>query len=499
MSKIKFSGIIGNNCGEVVPYNGEDKRLLEKGYTVKDGIPTLRGFARICDLAAASKAQYIAYQRDIQPDHVLDIGKFLDNCKTEAKFLPEVVLSVCIPKNVVLTRLNHKSFSSISRIAQGVIENLDYYTLEVDGVALSRVDGNHRLEAGKEKQFYVPFAIVLWNIDEGNSENLINPELLSTSIESEAFLFYILNNKAKRLEAEENFKGLVKSENWTSDELSLINKTLPILQHYFKKYYGSSLVENEFIESPLFQISEILTDIDDPDLDPDAFDILLKDAIKLLYQDDLFRYIKSEFQSVFFQLVFYARYKNENYDSTRKTLVLINNWLERYKYTCATFIKASNIYDIAYRYISASPKYIFMAMEYKSDEVVKDYNDCLYRAVHTINNMGSNTEIEAYPIMMGKGKSINITADIYKKIEDCAIFIADTTEANPNVMYELGIAHDKNKPIIMLREKSKRIKVPSDIISEYYYVFNGMHEMEVLLVRHIKAILESDYGTVFPG
>jgi len=53
--------------------------------------------------------------------------------------------------------------------------------------------------------------------------------------------------------------------------------------------------------------------------------------------------------------------------------------------------------------------------------------------------------------------------------------------------------------IILLREKGKRIKVPSDIISEYHYSFDGMYNMEEILVKHIKSILATEYGTVFPG
>ena len=51
----------------------------------------------------------------------------------------------------------------------------------------------------------------------------------------------------------------------------------------------------------------------------------------------------------------------------------------------------------------------------------------------------------------------------------------------------------------MVREKGKQIKVPSDIISEYYYSFNGMTELENLFVKHIRKIMETDYGIVYPG
>ena len=106
---------------------------------------------------------------------------------------------------------------------------------------------------------------------------------------------------------------------------------------------------------------------------------------------------------------------------------------DRYKYTGTVFTKASKILDVAYKHITVSPKYIFMAMEYKSEEIVRDYNGALQRAVTTLNNMGANVELIAHPIMTGEGKSINITADIYEKIENCSVFLADTTEANPNV------------------------------------------------------------------
>ena len=51
-------------------------------------------------------------------------------------------------------------------------------------------------------------------------------------------------------------------------------------------------------------------------------------------------------------------------------------------------------------------------MEYKSEKIVSEYNDCFKRVIHTLNNMGLNIEIECYPIMTGEGRSINITSDL---------------------------------------------------------------------------------------
>lgn len=499
MSKFLFYGLLGNNCGVVIPYNGISKRLQEIGFTVDNGIPTLRGFAKISDLAAASAPQYEKYQRQLKEDHVDDIAKFLDNCKDEAKFLPEVVLSVNDSKKAILKCYDHKGFTSISETAKGAIKNIGYYCLEVEEETLTRVDGNHRLEAGKDKDFYIPFSIVLWNINTENPDSIVLEVSDEDNTESESFLFYILNNTARRLEAEENFKGLVKSKKWESDELVLINKHLPLLKHYYDKYDGNPLLNKQYFDSPLSQICEILEEINSEDIDETQFDILLIDSCKLLDQAESFGYIKKEFSDIFFQLAFYSRYKNSDLTEACKMMGMIDKWLEKYKYTGEVFTKASKIYDVAYKHISVSPKYIFMAMQYKSEQIVSDYNGALQRAVTTLNNMGANVELVAHPIMTGEGKSINITADIYEKIENCSVFLADTTEANPNVMYELGIAFNKKKPIIMVREKGKQIKVPSDIISEYYYSFDGMTELENLFVKHIRTIMEKDYGIVYPG
>lgn len=496
--KIQFCGILGNNCGTVIPYTGSEQQKKEKGFFVENGIPVLRGFAKISEIARGSHAQYDQYQRDRDPKHVDEIAKFLNDCKAEAKFLPEVILSVNDPSKVSLAKFNHKALNGISNTAKGVIDNLDYYILEVDEGSLIRVDGNHRLEAGAKSDFYVPFAILIWNYENDREGNVILPDNGDGNTESEAFLFYILNNTAKKLEAEENFRGLVKSRNWTDDELALINRQLPLLKYFHDKYENNPLIDKEILYAPLSQICEILVEISDPDLGTDEFDVLFIDTLKLANQSDKYQYCRENFSKILFQLSFYTRYKSNDYKTASQNLSLIDKWLENYKYTYETFTKASKLYDVAYKFISVSPKYIFMAMEYKSEQIVADYNAALSRAVHTINNMGGNIEVEAYPIMTYSGKSISITSDIYSKIDNCAIFIADTTEANPNVMYEMGIAYNRKVPIIIVREKGKKIKVPSDIISDYYYSFSGMTELEKVFAENIKEILKKDYGAVFP-
>ena len=496
MKTYTFQGIYGRNCGNVTPYNGPSKRLQEKGFEVKNGIATLRGYAKISDLAAASRPKYEEYQRALNPEHVADIAHFLADCKAEAKFLPEVILSVNTSTNTTLKPYTHKSFQQLSKTGQGAILNMEYYELEVEEGALTRIDGNHRLEAGKELDFYVPFSIILWTEQTADGEDT-PPAFSADNTESEAFLFYILNNTAKKLEAEENFKGLVKSKKWSEKELALINRHLPLLKHYSEQYAAHSLARTEYLYAPLSQICDVLQEITCDYPDRETFDALVVDAITIVKQVDKYLYIKSEFGRIFFQLAFYTRYKSDNLESACHTLEDLDRWLKRYQYTGSAFTKVSELFDVGYKHIHLAPKTIFMAMQYKSDQAVRDYNNALSRAATRLNQLCPDVPLEAYPIMTGEGRSINITRDIYEKIDRCAVFLADTTEANPNVMYELGIAYSKKKPIIMVREKEKAKKVPSDIISDYYYTFTGVTELEELFFKHIKKIMETDYGVVY--
>lgn len=50
-----------------------------------------------------------------------------------------------------------------------------------------------------------------------------------------------------------------------------------------------------------------------------------------------------------------------------------------------------------------------------------------------------------------------IIEDIWTKINQCSFIIADVTEVNPNVMYELGIAHTIGKPAILITQDLSKI------------------------------------------
>jgi nucleoside 2-deoxyribosyltransferase len=59
---------------------------------------------------------------------------------------------------------------------------------------------------------------------------------------------------------------------------------------------------------------------------------------------------------------------------------------------------------------------------------------------------------------------------IASKIKAASLVIADLTGRNPNVFYELGLAHAWHKPVILLAKRSE--DVPSDLRAQRYYQYD---------------------------
>jgi hypothetical protein len=84
----------------------------------------------------------------------------------------------------------------------------------------------------------------------------------------------------------------------------------------------------------------------------------------------------------------------------------------------------------------------------------------------------------------------SIMEDIWDAICAAKIIIADCTGRNPNVFYELGIAHTVGKPVILITQATD--DVPFDLrhirFIHYEYTPRGMKEFEEKLARTLKAL-----------
>ena len=94
-------------------------------------------------------------------------------------------------------------------------------------------------------------------------------------------------------------------------------------------------------------------------------------------------------------------------------------------------------------------------------------------------------------------KDIHFTGPISDKIDmliaEASVCIADLTDANPNVMYEVGIALTREKPVVFITQGEIR-SIPFDIrhhrIVKYEVGSIGLQELYSNLVSTVSATLE---------
>ena len=101
---------------------------------------------------------------------------------------------------------------------------------------------------------------------------------------------------------------------------------------------------------------------------------------------------------------------------------------------------------------------------------------------------------EEYDIVVAHkiGEPGSITKQVIDKVYHSKLVIANLTNRNPNVMYELALRHAIGKPVIMIAERG--IPLPSDIIMQrtifYYNDAKGVLELRNELK---KAACEIDF------
>ncbi len=95
-----------------------------------------------------------------------------------------------------------------------------------------------------------------------------------------------------------------------------------------------------------------------------------------------------------------------------------------------------------------------------------------------------------------------IIKDIWKYINSSRLLIADITDLNPNVMYELGLAHACAKPVIIVSDSIE--KVPFDLRHLRVLIYKTKKtkwadQLKVQIKESITEILESPTDSIFPA
>lgn len=80
-----------------------------------------------------------------------------------------------------------------------------------------------------------------------------------------------------------------------------------------------------------------------------------------------------------------------------------------------------------------------------------------------------------------------VLEQVWERINECTFLIADLTGQNPNVMYEIGIAHTVGRPVMLITQSIDDI--PFDLRHLRYVHYHNNAEGLALLVKMIQSAL----------
>lgn len=133
------------------------------------------------------------------------------------------------------------------------------------------------------------------------------------------------------------------------------------------------------------------------------------------------------------------------------------------------------------------PKLCFIVMPFGSDELNGVYE---YFLKPTIENHCGLTCERGDDVF---GSNV-IMDDIRRSIEKARLVVADLTDRNPNVFYEVGIAHTLNKDVLLLSQSMQ--DVPFDLrhlrVLVYEYSPVGCKKLEQHVADNVNAMLKGD-------
>jgi len=100
---------------------------------------------------------------------------------------------------------------------------------------------------------------------------------------------------------------------------------------------------------------------------------------------------------------------------------------------------------------------------------------------------------------MNDSSAGSISKQIIKSIVSSDLVIANLTDTNPNVMYELAIRHSSNKPIVTLIRNDQMNSMPFDVKDErtipYSNELFGVHDLRENLKKHIETAMSMTFNS----
>ena len=490
----------------------------------------IRGYARLGDLAKISETD-ASFQRDINEKHKQDITEYyqgIDNI-----FFSEIILGLNLDSNImnfhhvsqmdtngekILIKNNNKKAVIRLKTNKGMNEakhyqDLRYVTLELDDSYIEqqkpfiRIDGNHRLQATQglpdhKLDMVCPFCIIIFSTKANvNLEDSFSDADDSDQVQ-QSIIFHNINSKGVSLTSEETLTGIFKvsENNYSNEDLEknmgweyvlarklfekLSFKHLPNIEKVFKLRERSTLVDViKFLDEKCLSIrtEESIS----------IFDKCMTNTNNIYSDNPELGKNKTIFISLFYYLYREADNNSENLgDIDKKKAKAFVKWLIHNHMCKAELTHPKEVVEI-YDSIHSNEVKIFMAMEYYNLSEVTDYNKALSTVVENVRTTNPHINLSNFSIMSDNSPTKDLIADIFQKIDECEIFIADITTNNPNVLYEYGYAKGLKKKIILIVDNAKDPKPKSDYHNDLRFSFQGNTDLRNILKTQICSTLKS--------
>lgn len=512
----------------------------------------IRGFAHLRDLGAVSVPykmkdtdepafRVVGHQREESEEHANDIKNYLE--KSENRFLPEVILSVRAPINLVvasgemdpddvssgetvfgvqslgdsLVEISRRYSSQTMRMQRLRIRRSSLEQIKQDKL-IRRIDGNHRLHFAEQltedpitpSKYLASFCMVLLrppgNEEDDFAESLIFHTINSTSLplESEHDLRLILGqNPAYQMTPDKEFAY--------STKLYLTRLLVEGLQKLPEP------ARERFGERPLTALGESARNLVIMDKT-----IALNQQTLKNFADDLFAALADITTRLtvnhpslcrthgFFELAarVWREAEGDNHEQKVSRAVdyldCIGHWLGSQGITnlLNPLSPAEQLLETFKVAQARIPKQVFLARWYPSQKEGATEDDVrkaelrLEQIQQTLTNIEQQHSIALEPIDMGteEGGTFPIHRRMYEKIASSDIIICDLTGHRPNVYVEAGYAlkhHESNRLIFLFQPSGDEDRVPFDLNTFKYVPINEAAEIPKKLKPEIEAILRS--------
>ena len=422
------------------------------------GIPIVRGYCSYKLLIKHSKA-HEAYQRKAEDKHVEEIKEFIS--KASYKFMPEVVLSYDYKgifrsqkfqqlqqENEYLTPVQHlvdaqkstylndaERFVILKRVGCSTkdfkIIQFEFEEPHLDEVIFNRLDGNHRLQALEcieGNDFQIPFCIILLN---GNS-NLALKEREKTEME----IFHNINSKAKPLTPIEQYRGLF--ELFSVAELDTYGREFSLTKAFLTKHKELRFSNIAYFMSDgadlVLSCVKLFLDKGLSVTEDDIADIFSKLEHTYFANNEIIRTCKSKFA-----IIPYVFYCYEGGKQVNAKLSAYNAWFIKNRLYDVNDIDPTSLIDVFNSIYEIRKKQVFVAMPFKKE--LDFVFEAICETVVKINREHGTDLLS--PIRIDKqivGFSYDIVNEILENIQNAGLLIADLTDQNANVYYEVGYA-----------------------------------------------------------